>query len=218
VVLVVGISTSIRTQTGRIVLSIGVIFLALALIFQGIETRELQSVYAMLYPWGENFRLLHLVSICASLLTGLGVVEITKWLRRPGRQRLTRIGLVLAVAYLQLTVVFLAMSLADETRYYKAGANILVYRLLTLDNPQARGKVWSAIGHLDDDLDAQATACALGVRYVYIGAAGPKDEQRAFPTAAELEQLHALDEVFSSGKAAIFQLSCPSPDYSPVLT
>jgi hypothetical protein len=246
VLLSVGIAASLRMRTGRVLVVIGLLFLGLALAFQA-QLPALQPMYAATFPWGENFRLLLLTSICAGLLSGLGLVELTGWVRRLRHRGARRIGVVLAIVSIQLSAVLLATSFAivareyvtataDDDRAfgwlhdhvkpgdiiandgradagiwapYKTGATILSPRVLRVAEPEMRATVAAEVGHLDDDPGARSAACELGVRYVFAGAITATNETRAFPSAAELRQSTALNEVFTSGDAAVFELQCP---------
>jgi hypothetical protein len=53
---------------------------------------------------------------------------------------------------------------------------------------------------------ALATACALHLAYVYDGAQPTSADERAFPDRAALEQAPNLEQVFSSGQAAVFRI------------
>jgi hypothetical protein len=88
----------------------------------------------------------------------------------------------------------------------KAGVAIVEPRELpVLPDLDQRELLLRNIGRLEDAPDAQAAACRFNVRYVYSGAAGTGWEDRQFPSAAELRQSSALEEVFRSGDAVVFR-------------
>jgi hypothetical protein len=91
---------------------------------------------------------------------------------------------------------------------YKAGATLLLPRVLPLPDRDDRIQLVHEFGDLDGPPDAVAQACDLGARYVYVGASGTAYEQRNFPTPETLLQSPALAEVFSHGDAAVFSLHC----------
>jgi hypothetical protein len=90
---------------------------------------------------------------------------------------------------------------------YKAGVPILVYRSTSDPATSAeRQLVLSSVGRLDQDPEAAAAACTLNVDYVYHGAQNSAWQERQFPTIAQLSASPLLEEVFSSGDAAVFRL------------
>jgi hypothetical protein len=96
---------------------------------------------------------------------------------------------------------------------YKAGVKILEYRSHSDPATQAsRDLVLREIGKLQDDPQAAAAACDLGVNYVYRGALNSNWQTASFPTVVELEASPALNEVFRHGNAAVFEtrLGCDS--------
>jgi hypothetical protein len=88
---------------------------------------------------------------------------------------------------------------------YKAGVRILKPRATTWAPPESTAAILGNLTRLDTAPEARAAACALGVRYVYHGAAGTAWEPRHFPSSQELRQSVALEEVFSSGDAVVFR-------------
>ena len=54
-----------------------------------------------------------------------------------------------------------------------------------------------------------ATACALHLAYVYDGAQPTTADERALPDRAALERAPNLEQVFSSGQAAVFRIHLP---------
>ena len=89
---------------------------------------------------------------------------------------------------------------------YKADVNIVL--------PHSRGVVPNGpedlvrtnLGALDTRRDVASAACALGIKYVYRGEAPSTSEAREFPSLDALRSNPALQEVFSSGDAAVFEL------------
>lgn len=88
---------------------------------------------------------------------------------------------------------------------YKAGMPILKPRATTWAPSEAVSAILGNIGQLESVPEARAAACALGVEYVYHGASGTAWEGRHFPSSEELRQSGALEQVFSSGDAAVFR-------------
>jgi hypothetical protein len=65
------------------------------------------------------------------------------------------------------------------------------------------------LAHVDDLTsapNAMATACALHLAYVYDGAQPTTADERALPERALLETAPSLEQVFSSGQAAVFRV------------
>jgi hypothetical protein len=92
---------------------------------------------------------------------------------------------------------------------YKASVPILLPRsapgALRLD----REPVLSHVSDLTATPAAMATACALHLAYVYDGAQPTTADERAFPDRAALERAPNLEQVFSSGQAAVFRIHLP---------
>jgi hypothetical protein len=89
---------------------------------------------------------------------------------------------------------------------YKAGVRILQYRGLNNSSSAAdRQLIQDNIAELDRNADAAAAACALHVRYVYRGAQNSTWQERQFPPLEVLRASAGLEEVFSSGNAAVFR-------------
>jgi hypothetical protein len=91
---------------------------------------------------------------------------------------------------------------------YKANVRILAPRLGLpgADERSAQEQLLGSIGQLDRVADA---VCRLHVRYVYRGAHESQWEPRHFPSLDELRASPALEEVFTSGEAAIFRVLLP---------
>jgi hypothetical protein len=83
---------------------------------------------------------------------------------------------------------------------YKAGLPIVLPR--TLEGDPLRLSVVSGVARLDEVPEA----CALNVRYVYVGAKNTSWQARSFPSLEELRASSALEEVFSSGQAVVFRV------------
>jgi hypothetical protein len=92
---------------------------------------------------------------------------------------------------------------------YKASVPILLPRsapgALRLD----REPLLVQLGALPDAPGALATACALHLAYVYDGAQPTAADERSFPDRAALERAPNLEQVFSSGQAAVFRIHLP---------
>jgi len=91
----------------------------------------------------------------------------------------------------------------------KTGLRIVASR--TVSSGSDGALVLDNIARLDQVPQAQAAACALGVRYVYRGGQNTRWQARQFPPLEALRASAALHEVFTSGETAIFQarLVCP---------
>lgn len=94
---------------------------------------------------------------------------------------------------------------------YKANAAILAPRTHSPQSLEARQLILANIGKLESLPEASTAACQLHVRYVFRGAAGTVYEPRSFPPLEELRRSTSLEEVFSSGEAAVYRtrLRCP---------
>ena len=92
---------------------------------------------------------------------------------------------------------------------YKAHVPILLPRsapgTLRLD----REPVLSHVSDLTATPGAMATACALHLAYLYDGAQPTTADERALPDRAALESAPNLEQVFSSGQAAVFRIHLP---------
>jgi hypothetical protein len=74
------------------------------------------------------------------------------------------------------------------------------------DEREPQERVLANIGQLERVADA---TCALHVRYVYRGSHESVWEPRHFPPLDQLRASTALEEVFTSGEAAIFRVHLP---------
>lgn len=91
---------------------------------------------------------------------------------------------------------------------YKAGARIMFYR--SFDDATTRAQrelVLANIGHLEDNPEAAAAACALGAKYVYYGAKNTGWQERAFPSLDEMKASSALGVQVEVGGATVFEIS-----------
>ena len=93
---------------------------------------------------------------------------------------------------------------------YKASIPIVLPRTKSIapDDPEAL--VRANLAQLDTREDVRAAACQLGITYAYRGEANSPSEFRQFPSLDELRANPALEQVFSSGDAAVFRtrLNC----------
>jgi hypothetical protein len=89
---------------------------------------------------------------------------------------------------------------------YKASVPILLPRSAPGALRVDRLPVLSHVSDLSVAPAALATACALHLAYVYDGAQPTSADERAFPDRAALEQAPNLEQVFSSGQAAVFRI------------
>jgi hypothetical protein len=89
---------------------------------------------------------------------------------------------------------------------YKAGLRILEYRGFGNAGSAAdRQLIQENVAGLDRNRAAAAAACRLNVRYVYRGAQNSAWQERQFPPLEALRASGGLEEVFSSGEAAVFR-------------
>jgi hypothetical protein len=94
---------------------------------------------------------------------------------------------------------------------YKAGVAILEPRTgLSADDLQQRNLIVDNAARLEQLPEAAAAACALNAHFVYRGARASEWDTRRFPDLPVLRKSAALQEVFTSGEAAIFRtkLNC----------
>jgi hypothetical protein len=92
---------------------------------------------------------------------------------------------------------------------YKAPVGILLPRSAPGPLFQDRAPILANVLDLSASPNAQAQACALHVGYVYVGARTVPDDARQVPDRSRLERSPSLEEVFSSGRAAIFRIHLP---------
>src|SRR5258708_7705237 len=86
---------------------------------------------------------------------------------------------------------------------YKANLSIVVPHASVFAPDGPEQLLRANIGQLEGRADVRQAACELGVKYVYHGAAS-SPEARLFPGVEDVRQVTALEEIFSSGAAAIF--------------
>src|SRR5205814_1428883 len=60
--------------------SLALAFFGLAILFSYSDNALVQRVYALTYPWGYQYRLLMLDAILASLIGGVGLIRVSRWL------------------------------------------------------------------------------------------------------------------------------------------
>jgi hypothetical protein len=89
---------------------------------------------------------------------------------------------------------------------YKAPVAILLPRSAPGPLYAEREPILTHVLDLGASPSVQASACALRVGYVYYGARTVPDVERQVPDRAVLERAPDLEEVFSSGQAAIFRV------------
>ncbi|MDQ6671954.1 MAG: hypothetical protein M3069_14640 [Chloroflexota bacterium] len=121
--LVIGVAWSMRQRTGLTVVAVGLVFGSVAVVLNAFSDVPLaRQVYAVTFPWGMHYRLLMLVTIAQALLAGAGGVVLLQAVNRRTRQasawsrRLRRLSRVLAVTWLGLTTVALAVFMANPAR------------------------------------------------------------------------------------------------------
>jgi hypothetical protein len=89
---------------------------------------------------------------------------------------------------------------------YKAHVPILLPRSAPGTIRLDREPVLAHVSDLTGAPGALATACALHLAYVYDGAQPTTADERALPDRAALERAPNLEQVFSSGQAAVFRI------------
>jgi hypothetical protein len=89
---------------------------------------------------------------------------------------------------------------------YKAGLSVILPRWGPEAGDPLRRAVVDNITRLDQAPAAAAAACQLKARYVLRGARASAWDQRSFPSLADMRAAPGLEEVFSSGDAAVFRL------------
>ena len=92
---------------------------------------------------------------------------------------------------------------------YKADVPILLPRSASGANRIDREPVLLHVGDLPSAPGAMATACALHLTYVYEGAQPTSADERSLPERAALERAPDLEQVFTSGQAAVFRIHLP---------
>jgi len=88
---------------------------------------------------------------------------------------------------------------------YKTGVSIVLPRSKAVDPRGPESLVRANLSELDTRPEVRQAACRLGIRYVYRGASNSPSEHRHFPSLETLRASAALEELFSSGDAAIFR-------------
>jgi hypothetical protein len=238
---------AVRRRAGRVVLAWAALFVVLAEVLPTPTSPLLRTLYAVTFPWSQEYRLMYVAVLALTLVEGAGVVALAQLLGHPvlpGRAR--RLVVVAAGATLVVSAVALMALVrvaadmintfgpedaaamdwlrqhaepgslvandgsADAGIWapFKAGLPVLKPRIRPPD-PWV-DLILSNIGQLEAAPEARAAACALGVRYVYIGAHGTRWEVRHFPRTDVLRRSSALEEVFSAGDAVVFatRLDC----------
>lgn len=125
---VIGAVWAARAHRGLSVVVIGLLFLALAYLFNlFIQLQAVRHIYALVFPWAMHYRLLMLVTIAQVLLGGAGAVLLLGWLdrfsKRPTRwaRTLGRAMRLLVITWIGLTAwattTFLALPAARVVGY-----------------------------------------------------------------------------------------------------
>jgi hypothetical protein len=242
----VGGAAVFRARTGRLLVPLGLTFVALAMLFRALHSPAVDRLYALIFPWGQDYRLLMIAAICASLLGGSGLLAVAGWASRQRRGLSSPRALLVPAVLAQVTMALMGVRFSAEFAYYltysrddeaalswlaqhirsdellvndgsadagiwapyKAGASILLPRVLPVPDAPRRQQVLGEIADVQNSPEGLVDACGLGARYIYVGAAGTLYDQRQLPAPATLQQSPALDEVFSHGAAAVFRLRC----------
>jgi uncharacterized protein DUF6541 len=92
---------------------------------------------------------------------------------------------------------------------YKADVPILLPRSGSGVNRLEREPILAHVGDLNGAPGALASACALHVGYLYYGGQPTSADERVLPDRTALERAPDLEEVFTSGQAAIFRIHLP---------
>jgi hypothetical protein len=92
---------------------------------------------------------------------------------------------------------------------YKASVPILLPRSARGAIRLDREPLLEHVSDLTATPRAMATACALHLAYVYDGAQPTTADERAFPDRTALERAPNLEQVFTSGQAAVFRIHLP---------
>jgi hypothetical protein len=244
-----GVASVFRARTGRMLVPLGLTFIALAMLFRALHAPFVDRLYALTFPWSQDYRLLMIAAICASLLGGAGLMAGVEWASRRRGWLWSPRAVLLPAVLVQVTIVLMGVRFSAESAYYltysrdddaalswlaehirpdellvndgsadagiwapyKAGASILLPRVLPVPDRPDRQELLAEIADVSDAPQGLAAACGLGARYVYVGEAGTLYDQRHLPTPATLQQSPAVDEVFSQGTAAVFRIRCGSP-------
>jgi hypothetical protein len=94
---------------------------------------------------------------------------------------------------------------------YKADVPILLPRSASGPQQHDRQPILTHLLDLRADPGAMSEACALHADYVYFGAQPQSFDENLGPDLAALQAAPDLEEVFSSGQAAIFRIHLPCP-------
>lgn len=89
---------------------------------------------------------------------------------------------------------------------YKSGVPVLLPRSAPGGVVDERKPILESVLDLDSHPGAAAEACALHVRYLFHSAAPVAFDERMFPDGTALEQAPDLEQVFTSGDAAVFRI------------
>jgi hypothetical protein len=92
---------------------------------------------------------------------------------------------------------------------YKADVPILLPRSSSGAHRLDREPVLAQLGDLNGAPGTMASACALHVAYLYDGGQPTSADERSFPDRPALERAPSLEQVFTSGQAAIFRIHLP---------
>jgi hypothetical protein len=241
-----GVASVFRARTGRLLVPLGLTFAALAVLFRALHIPAVDRLYALTFPWSQDYRLLMITAICASLLGGAGLMALVGWASRQRGWLSSPKALLVPAVLAQVTMALMGVRFSAESAYYltysrddeaalswlaqhirpdellvndgsadagiwapyKAGASILLPRVLPVPDRPDRQQILAEIADVQDSPEGVVDACGLGARYIYVGAAGTLYDQRQLPAPATLQQSPALDEVFSQGTAAVFRLRC----------
>jgi hypothetical protein len=83
--LLAGVWWAFHRRTGRRMFAVGAIFVSIALTFSLVHRLFLLSLFALVFPWGQQFRLLMIVAIALALLEGAGVRAVARGLNGLGQ-------------------------------------------------------------------------------------------------------------------------------------
>jgi hypothetical protein len=89
-----------QTRTGTAFVAIAAVFFGLALAFSFVHHALLRWVFALVFPWGQEFRLMFVVAVALVLVEGAGIRAVSGWVSSLPRRWRTwpsaAVGVVLA--------------------------------------------------------------------------------------------------------------------------
>jgi hypothetical protein len=107
-----------QARQGRLLVTLGLTFLGLAVAFRTVELPALERLYALTFPWSQDYRLLMIVTICASLLAGAGLVRISEMRGSVLRMRRAAAISLALTCLVPATLILMAQRFAAESTFY----------------------------------------------------------------------------------------------------